>query len=84
MKLKSNIKNYFQNNLNDLISLNGCLHVKFHPGMKSSLSMVKCLLCLGPTAAMTFIVLGDEIWSPQIHRPKFVARAFSPIARIQF
>ena len=22
----------------------GCLHVKFHPGMKSSLSMVKCLL----------------------------------------
>ena len=24
--------------------LRGCLHVKFHPGMKSSLSMVKCLL----------------------------------------
>ena len=24
--------------------IRGCLHVKFHPGMKSSLSMVKCLL----------------------------------------
>ena len=34
-------------------------------------------------AAMTFIVLGDEIWSRQIHRPKFVARAFLPLARIQ-
>ena len=27
-----------------LTSFRGCLHVKFHPGMKSSLSMVKCLL----------------------------------------
>ena len=84
MKLKSNIKNYFQNNLNGLISLRGYLRVKFHPGMKSSLSMVKCLLCFVPTTAMTFIVLGDEIWSSQIHRPKFIARAFPPIAHIQF
>ena len=35
---------------------------------------------LGPTAAMSFIVLGDEIWSPEIHRPKFVARAFPSFA----
>ena len=41
-------------------------------------------LFLVPTAAMTFIVLGDEIWSPQIHCPKFVTRAFPPLARIQF
>ena len=26
------------------VFLRGCLHVKFHPGMKLSLSMVKCLL----------------------------------------
>ena len=26
------------------IHLRGCLHVKFHPGMKSSLSVLKCLL----------------------------------------
>ena len=32
--------NYFYNN----IYLRACLHVKFHPGIKSSLSMVKCLL----------------------------------------
>ena len=25
------------------IHLRGCLHVKFHPGMKSSLSVLKCL-----------------------------------------
>ena len=37
---------------------------------------------LVPTAA--FIVLGDKIWSPQVHRPKFVARPFPPLARIQF
>ena len=33
---------------------------------------------------MTFVVLGDGIWSPQIHRSKFVARAFPPLARVQF
>ena len=27
-------------------TIRGCFQVKFHPGMKSSLSMVKCLLCL--------------------------------------
>ena len=32
----------------------------------------------------TFIVLGDEIWSPQIRRPKFVAWAFPPLSCIQF
>ena len=42
------------------------------------------LLYLVPTAAVTFIVLGDEIWSPQIHHSKFVARTFSLLARIQF
>ena len=31
-------------------------------------NIFSCLLCLVPTDAMTFIVLGDEIWSPQIHR----------------
>ena len=40
-------------------------------------------LYLVPTAAMTFIVLGDEIWSPQLHHPKFVARAFPPISCIR-
>ena len=25
----------------------------------------------------------DEIWLPQIHRPKFVARAFAPIALVR-
>ena len=37
-------------------------------------------LCLVPTAGITFVALSDEIWSPQIHRSKFVARAFPPIA----
>ena len=41
------------------------------------------LLNLVPTVAITFVALGDEICSPQIHRPKFVARAFPPIAHIQ-
>ena len=29
---------------NKYFKLRGCLHAKFHPGMKSCLSMVKCLL----------------------------------------
>ena len=35
---------------------------------KSIFNIFSCLLCLVPTAAMSFIVLSDEIWSPQIHR----------------
>ena len=31
-------------NWNKYFKLRGCLHVKFHPRMKSSLPMVKCLL----------------------------------------
>ena len=30
--------------MKELTTLRGCLHIKFHPGTKSSLSMVKCLL----------------------------------------
>ena len=45
--------NYFCNN----IYLRACLHVKFHPGMKSSLSMVKCLLLFTRSCR-------DEISSP--------------------
>ena len=33
-----------QKKIGTLLFLRGCLHVKFHPRMKSSLSMVKCLL----------------------------------------
>ena len=36
-------------------------------------------LSLVPTAAVTFVTFGDEVWSPQIHHPKFVPRAFPPI-----
>ena len=39
---------------------------------------------LGSHRGDDIIVLGDEIWLPQIHRPKFVARAFPPNALIQF
>ena len=40
-------------------------------------------LSLVLTAAMTFIILGEEIRSPQIHYPKFAARAFLPTVHFQ-
>ena len=41
------------------------------------------ILSLVPTTAITFVTLGNEIWSPQIPGPKFVARVFPQNAQIQ-
>ena len=37
---------------------------------------------LVPTSAITFVALGDKIWSPWIRSPKFVATGFPSIAHI--
>ena len=47
-------------------------------------SLVSTMACLNllPAAAITFVALDDQIWSPLIPRQRFVARAFPPIALI--
>ena len=64
--------------INAGLSMNG---VRLHSHVPPTHTSI--YLCLVPTAAITFIALGNEIWSPQIHCPKFIARAFPPLARIQ-
>ena len=44
-------------------------------------SSVILQLSVAPTAAVTFVAFGDEIWSPQIHRPKIDASEFPPISQ---
>ena len=51
--------------------------------LKTEVDEFQIDLSFAPAVVMTFIALGNEIWLPQIHHQKFVARAFSLIAHIQ-
>ena len=51
--------------------------------VQASLVSTTACLSLVPAKPIKFVALDDEIWSPLIHRQRFVARAFPPIALIQ-